>query len=467
MAQHILIVDDDEEIAAELSRVVRAAGFECKVVIDVASALAELTAGPVDVVLLDLGLPGEEGLSPVERVVRAGSSARIVVLTGRDEASLAIGALRAGASDYLVKPWKRDVLLAALRRAAGATAPVQPKEKARPRQGSSPDLLFGSSPTFRAVIDQARLAAESPRVPVLLTGECGTGKDVVGHQVHLWSPRSTGPFVSVNAACLPATLLESELFGHEAGAFTDARGTRRGLFEQAHGGTLFLDEIGELPIELQPKLLRVLEGHPFRRLGGEREISVDVRLVAATNRRLPEMIAQGRFREDLYYRLSVFELQLPPLRERSSDIAEFARHFLESSSRDMDRPVPEILPRAMEQLLAHPWPGNVRELRNVIERAVVLSRGEAIDLVHLPVEVRGAPPRRASELPMASDLLPLLPRQPPTSDELSLEAATRVHVLKVFELTSRNLTRAASLLGITRVSLRKKLKAYGIYPVQN
>ncbi len=226
-------------------------------------------------------------------------------------------------------------------------------------------------------------------MPVLLTGECGTGKDVVGHQVHLWSPRSTGPFVSVNAACLPATLLESELFGAQAGAFTDARGTRRGLFEQAHGGTLFLDEIGELPIELQLKLLRVLEGHPFRRLGGEQEISVDVRLVAATSRRLPEMIAQGRFREDLYYRLSVFELQLHPP-GAGSDIAEFARHFLESSSRDMDRPVPEILPRAIEQLLAHPWPGNVRELRNVIERAVVLSRGEAIDLVHLPVEVRGS-----------------------------------------------------------------------------
>lgn len=454
MGARILIVEDDADIGAELARVIKVVGHTCDVVTAVPDALERLENKEYSAVLLDLGLPGEDGISGLERVVKHSPNVRVVVLTGRDEAALAIASIRAGAFDYLVKPWRREVLLSALERAIAALG----VSNRVPKEGAD-ETLIGKSTEFRTVIEQARLAAKTSRVPLLLSGECGTGKDVIGKEIHRWSTQETNaPFVTINAACLPATLLESELFGHEAGAFTDAKSARRGLFEQAHGGTLFLDEIGELPLDLQPKLLRVLEGHAFRRLGGEREIRTDVRLVAATNRRLPDMIARGLFREDLYYRLSVFELVIPPLRERGSDVRELASYFLSKTARDMGRPVPVIAHRALDRLLAHGWPGNVRELRNVIERAVVLSRGEPIDLEHLPVDVRGAIAPKPVEATLPETLDP---------SALSLDAAMQIHVMKVFEHCGRNLTHAAASLGITRVSLRKRLRMYGIYPVKN
>jgi DNA-binding NtrC family response regulator len=453
MGARILIVEDDADIGAELARIIRVVGHDCEVVVAVPEALVKLRGAAYDAVLLDLGLPGEDGISALERVVKHSPGVRVVVLTGRDEAALAIAAIRAGAFDYLVKPWRREVLLSALNRAIAAKGADISARKDRPE-----DALVGQSDSFRTVIEQARLAAETSRVPVLLCGECGTGKDVIGKEIHRWSTGPGAPFVTINAACLPGTLLESELFGHEAGAFTDAKTSRRGLFEQAHGGTLFLDEIGELPLDLQPKLLRVLEGHPFRRLGGEREIRTDVRLVAATNRRLPEMISRGLFREDLYYRLSVFELVIPPLRERGVDVRELTAYFLTKTARDMGRPTPPIAARALDHLLAYAWPGNVRELRNVIERAVVLSRGEQLDLEHLPVDVRGATLRKVETAVV--DAAPL------SADLLTLESAMQLHIMRVFEQCGRNLTHASAKLGITRVSLRKRLRAYGIYPVK-
>ncbi len=265
----VLIVEDDDDVGAELAAVLGRAGHRVARAADVASARAHLDGGEIDVVLLDLGLPGEEGLSALERIGERRADAQVIVITGRDEAATAVRALRAGAADYLVKPWERAPLLRAIDAAAAQSAARRDLALARAARDDAP--IAGSSPAWREVLSETHVAAQNGRVPVLLTGECGTGKDVLARQVHGWSPRAAAPFVTVNAACLPASLLESELFGHEAGAFTDARGTRRGLFEQAHGGTLFLDEIGELPVELQPKLLRVLEGHGFRRLGGEKE----------------------------------------------------------------------------------------------------------------------------------------------------------------------------------------------------
>jgi two-component system, NtrC family, response regulator AtoC len=473
---HVLIVEADADIGAELARIMTAVGYSSECALDLKTATESLKKTRFDAVLLDLGLPGEDGISAVVRVIKESPGARIVALTSRNEAALAIEAIRAGATDYLVKPWRREVLLASLEK---AILPSQGKravtdKRSVPLQASA---LIGESNAFKLVVDQARLAAETSRIPVLLSGECGTGKDVVGREIHRWSPRAGSPFVTINAACLPGTLLESELFGHEAGAFTDAKASRRGLFEQANGGTLFLDEIGEMPLDLQPKLLRVLEGHPFRRLGGEREITTDVRLVAATNRNLPDMIARGTFREDLYYRLSVFELVLPPLRKRGVDVRILAEHFLVQTARAMERLVPEVTPRAFEKLLAYAWPGNVRELRNVIERALVLSRGEPIDLEHLPVDVRSGHGASRAEshgfsLPSVALSARITSRvgsheeQQQVAASLSLESAIRTHVTAVFEQLGRNLTKTSEALGITRVSLRKKLREYGFYPVK-
>jgi DNA-binding NtrC family response regulator len=285
---------------------------------------------------------------------------------------------------------------------------------------------------------------------VLITGEPGVGKELASALIHRWSRRGSGPYVAVNAACLSPSLVESELFGHESGAFTGASRTKRGLFEMASGGTLFLDEIGDLPLELQAKLLRVLEGHSFRRLGGEREILPDVRLVCATNRSLEESVRPGRFRPDLLMRLRVLEIELPPLRERIADVRRLALHFVAKLGAEMGLPDASVSGDALELMSRYSWPGNVRELRNVLERGLVLSRGEIAGR-HLPPELRLAAPGSPSLAPLSEP-----------GGSTSLAEAERRHVLAVYQNAGQNLTRAAKTLEISRVSLRKRLRAYGI-----
>ncbi len=476
-----LVVEDDADVADALARALARLGCEVELAASMGEAGGALGRAAFDVVLLDLGLPDREGLSALDSVLERDPRCRVVVVTGRNDAAMAVRALRRGAVDYLVKPWEREELALVVGRALGDAQARRELEAAREGGAAGAPRPVGSSPAWRRVLDELRSAAESPRAPVLVCGESGTGKDVVAQLVHQWSPRAAGPFVTLNAACLPSSLLESELFGHEAGAFTGARSTRRGLFELASGGTLFLDEIGELPLDLQPKLLRVLEGQPFRRLGGEREVRADVRLVAATNRSLPEMIARGAFREDLYYRLRVLELRLPALRERPGDVRELSLHLVGRMVGELGRPGASLDPRALDCLVAYPWPGNVRELRNVLERALVLARGGAIGREHLPEGVRAsAPPPPPPPPPVAAPAPGRAPLAAAGADrsleaaevaeaveagdaDQSLEAALRRHVVAVYARHAGNLSRSAVALGISRVALRRKLRECGAY----
>jgi DNA-binding NtrC family response regulator len=444
----VLIVEDDDDVRHAIARAVSARGAPILEARTAEAALAAAAETVVDVVVLDLGLPDRDGVATIADLLRLDPACRVVVLTGRDEARTAVDALRAGAAEYLTKPFDRKDLLAALDRAAEGAAFRREVQKAQ--LSMSDRGVVGSSPAWTRVLEELHAVAERSRASVLLLGESGTGKEVLARLLHTWSPRASGPFVTVNAACLPAQLLESELFGHEAGAFTDARAPRQGLFELAHRGTLFIDEIGEFQLELQPKLLRVLEGHPFRRIGGQREILTDVRVVSATNRDLSAMVAAGTFREDLYFRVGVLQLSLPPLRERAGDVRQLVAHFVGILGAEMGARPASVAPRALAQLEAYSWPGNVRELRNVIERALVLTRGDTLDVQHLPAEIGACAPLSAmrERLPTA------------THDRVSLEEAVRRHILAVYEEHAGNVTRTASALGITRVSLRRHLRQY-------
>ena len=330
----------------------------------------------------------------------------------------------------------------------------------------SPPSAIGESPAWLAAMEDLRAAALAPRTPVLVTGESGSGKELAASQIHAWSPRASRPFVSVNAACFSPSLLESELFGHEAGAFTGATSRKAGLFELASGGTLFLDEIGEPPLELQPKLLRVLEGHPFRRVGGERAITADVRVVSATNSQMQQAVERGRFRLDLYHRLRVVEVTLPPLRDRGDDADLLAIHFVSTLALDLGKPALGIAPEALAAIRAHTWPGNVRELRNAIEHAVVLCKGDRIALHDLPRDVVRAaaavcPPPSSRERPT----LRSAPQTPRSSlSRRGLDDVVRQHVLEVFRECEGNLAKAARALGIGRATLRRRLRDYGVTP---
>ncbi|WP_437520199.1 sigma-54 dependent transcriptional regulator [Sorangium sp. So ce726] len=454
----LLVVDDDDDVRHAISRALEKQASGMFMAATAREALAIATQATVDVVVLDLGLPDADGVAVLTALLGVDPSCRVVVLTGRDDARAAVGALRAGAADYLVKPFEREELLRAVARAGEESALRREVQQAR--QAIQDRGLVGASPAWTRVLDELHLLAERSRASVLITGESGTGKELVARLLHASSPRSAGPFVTVNAACLPAQILESELFGHEAGAFTDARSSRQGLFELAHRGTLFLDEIGEFPLELQPKLLRVLEGHPFRRVGGQRELLTDVRVVSATNRDLQAMVAAGTFREDLYFRLGVFQLSLPPLRHRTGDVRRLVVHWIAALGAEMGLRATTIAPRAVAQLELYGWPGNVRELRNVIERALVLARGGVIDIEHLPPEIGATAP--APLAPSAADVAPLPPAAvaPAADTTLSLEGAVRRHILAVYAAHSGNVTRTAGALGITRVCLRRHLRLY-------
>ena len=463
MKGRILLVEDDEAFAFALGRVLKAQGYEGHAVADGKASLAAMRAQSFDAVLLDLGLPDASGHDVLGAMVESDPNVPVIVLSGRDDAASAVRAIKAGAWDYLTKPIGADELFLVIERARDRARLRTRVEAAMRVAGTAQGV--GASPAWLQAIDAVRAAAAAPRTPVLVTGESGTGKEVCAALVHAESERAQGPFVTVNAGAFTPSLLESELFGHEAGAFTGARAAKRGVFELAAGGTLFLDELGELPLDLQPKLLRVLDGHAFRRVGGEREIRADVRLVSATNRSLEREVREGRFRLDLYHRLRVVEVALPPLRERAGDVELLTAHFLAALSRELRVPSPSMSSEALEAFRAYEWPGNVRELRNVLERAVVLRRGAEIGLRDLPAEIARA---RAND------------SRPPGHVALSLASASgarviasgtplrplhdveREHVLAVFRVCEQNLSRAARVLEVSRMTLRKKLRDYGV-----
>jgi DNA-binding NtrC family response regulator len=390
---NILVVDDEEVLQDVLDRVLRQEGHRPYFARTGEDALLQLEREPTDLVLLDLMLPGMSGMDVLRQIRQRDPDQVIVVITAYSSIEGAIEAMREGAFHYIPKPFKNEEVLLTIRKGLDqrrlARENRRLREQLEKRYGL--DNIIGKSPAMQQVFDLIRLAAPS-KSNILILGESGTGKELVAKAIHQHSRRAQGPFVTVNSGSMPADLLESTLFGHVKGAFTGAIAAKKGLFEIADEGSIFFDEIGNIPPETQAKLLRVIQEKEFMRLGGVETLRVDVRIIAATNADLDNLVAQGAFREDLYYRLNVITIHLPPLRKRTEDIPYLARHFLQEFARENGKQVEEISPAAMQRLLDYRWPGNVRELENAVERAVVLSTGGAVDVDLLPPAVRGDAP---------------------------------------------------------------------------
>jgi len=454
VADSLLLIDDDADVLRAVGDYFERIGFEVYRETSGERGLDTFARLRPNVVLLDLHLPDLGGLDVLERLRGAGAS--VILLTGQGDIATAVRAMQLGAEHFLTKPVDMGHL-------AAATARVLEKVhlsrqyallRERDHQGESPESL-GVSPAMQELARQIQLLAASERTTVLLTGESGTGKGWVARLVHRLSPRGSAAFVEVNCAGLSATFLESELFGHEKGAFTDAKERRLGLFELADGGTIFLDEIGDLASELQPKLLRVLETKTFRRLGGTRELTVDVRLVAATNRELTSEVQAGRFRQDLFYRLSVMPLRLPAVRERSrEDRLALVTRLLADLKPQLPGCPSECAAETLDRLLSAPWPGNVREMRNVIERAMLLARGApALGPEHLPPELRKGGGGGGSGGGGGAERRHLA---------LTLVDVERQHIERALRFHGGNRTRAAQELGISRATLINKIKVYAL-----
>ncbi len=452
MNESLLIVEDDTTLRLTVGEFLTDLGYAVDLAEDGAAALDLARRNSYRLILLDLRLPDIHGLQLLPQLRELDNDVLIVTMTAYPEVRTAVAALKAGAYDYLNKPFDLDDLRELVRRAL-ETRNLRHEVAWRRAQGdaSQPVGAIGESQEFVALTEITRRIAGAGRVPVLIRGESGTGKENVASAIHRLSSRASGPWVTLNCSALPEGLLESELFGYERGAFTDAKQAKHGLLELADGGVLFLDEIGDLALTLQPKLLRVLETQTFRRLGGKKELRCDVRFVAATHRDLPAMIKDGRFREDLYYRLNVAAIDVPALRERQADILPLARHFLSQAALAVDRPQLALDPALEPLLTAYAWPGNVRELRNVMERAAILCSDSRVQTTHLPREISGVSPAPTSH--------PLLRRE--DGEPATLAEAELTHIRAVLEYCQGNKTRAAEVLGITRMTLRGKLPAEG------
>jgi two-component system, NtrC family, response regulator AtoC len=390
MSLSILIIDDEPHLPHQIARFLRKHGYEVYTAADGDRGLQELQKNTIDLLLLDLRLPGLSGLEILMRIRKSDPEVPVVMLTAYGDVQTAVSAMKLGAFDYLLKGFDLDELLLVVQRALETGA--MSRELRQLRRDRSDNYHFsyivGHSERMRDVFDLVARVARS-EASVLIMGESGTGKEVVARAIHEQSNRTSGPFHPLNCAAIANNLLESELFGYEQYAFTDAKKQKRGLLELAEGGTLFLDEIGEMPLDMQAKLLRVLETRSFFRLGGSKEVKINVRVLAATNRDLEQAMKEGLFRSDLYFRLAVLKITLPPLRERPGDILLFASRFIEDFNKSLGRNVRRIAPEAQHLLLTYHWPGNIRELKNVIERAMILGNRDELWPMHLPHEIAG------------------------------------------------------------------------------
>jgi len=443
----ILVVDDEKNTREGLRWALEREEVTVLTAADGEEALEILRRESIDLVITDLRMPNLDGMGLLDAVKRECPGTAVVILTGHGTIENAVEAMKLGAYDYLIKPVNLDELSLLIDRFASTRKLVLENVELRERldEKFGFDNIVGQSPAMREVFEKVRMVAPT-RANVLLTGESGTGKEVIANAIHQNSPRRNKPFIKVNCGALPLTLLESELFGHEKGAFTHAIKTKPGRFELANGGTLLLDEISETAPEFQVKLLRVLQEGEFERVGGTQTIRVDVRVIAATNKRLDHLVQEGRFRDDLYYRLKVVEICLPPLRERVEDIPLLVDHFLEEFSRYYGKPRPRVHSAVMTALQNYSWPGNVRQLRNVIEGAVVMA-GSEITLKHLPPEIHSSP-RDEHYI-----------RVPVTA---SLEYAERLLIEAALRYNGGNRAKTARQLGIGRKTLYRKLQQYGL-----
>jgi len=450
--QNVLVVDDEESMRHLLTVILTDRGYEVRAVSNGEDALRELSVRDYDLVLSDVRMPRMDGLGLLRKALELRPDLTFIVMSAYGTHDTAIEAMKAGAYDYVSKPFKPDEVVLVLRKAEERLRLSRENRRLRSElaEGFRLENFVGSSPTLQEMLRQVRRVAPT-KTTVLLTGESGTGKELVARAIHDLSPRAAMPFVAVNCGAIPSELIESELFGHVRGAFTDASRDKKGLAAEADGGTLFLDEIGELPFALQVKLLRFLEDEMVRRVGDTRSEKVDVRVVAATARDLARAVKDGQFREDLFYRLNVVNVRLPALRERPDDVPALVEHFLAKYRRlRPEAPLQGVSPEALEVLRSHRWPGNVRELEHAVERAVVLADGPVVQEGDLPDEVRAAPAPGA--LAPGRDL----------SVKRAFRALEEQFIRAALDRTAGNRTRAAELLDLSYRALLYKIKEYGI-----
>ncbi len=436
----VLIVDDMEDLRYSLAGLVKKEGYSVSTAANGADALEIVGSSIIDLIFLDIGLPDAYGISLIGKLKEIAADTDIVMLTGLNDAKTAVDSLRAGAVDYIVKPFDiiefRSTLHRIMQsRLMGKKALLETREVGLDRL----DRIIGACEVMRRVKETILMASEVGS-PVLVTGETGTGKELVARAVHDSRSRQSGVFVKVDCGTLSAGLIESELFGYEKGAFTDAKGDKKGLVEVANGGTLFLDEIGNLPIALQPKLLRLIDESTFRKVGGIKDIQVHVRIIAATNANIEEEIDRGAFREDLFYRLNVIPIILPPLRDRGEDVLLLANYFLHTLKKELKKEINGFTPAACREMLRHDWQGNIRELRNLIEREVIFCRTGWIALSGLNALSAPPPPTRNPEI-------------------VTLREMERQYIEKILNLTNNNKSKAARFLGISRTTLREKMQS--------
>ncbi len=443
------MVDDEVNARTALAELLRDEGFEVETAADAFKALGKYEAFTPHVVVTDLKMPGMDGIELVKKIKAFEDPAALVVMTAFGAVSSAVNAMRAGAADYLTKPINFDELLVVLDKVLAEQALRRETRqlRVRVRDRVAPNNIVGMSPPMQRVFEVVDQVAPS-RASVLITGESGTGKELVANALHQRSNRASGPFIKLHCAALAESLLESELFGHEKGSFTGAAARKDGRFQLADGGTLFLDEIGEISPSIQVKLLRFLQEHEFERVGGNQTIRVDVRVIAATNRNLPEEVTKGRFREDLFYRLNVVSLEMPPLRERRSDVAPLAKFFLDRYTKENAKTIEGFTPETMDLLVGYDWPGNVRELENAIERAVVLTSGDIIEARALPSNIR---PR------VMPGGMPLVPGS-------TLGDIEKYAILETLKSTGGSTSRAAEILGISVRTIQYRLHQYNEAP---
>ncbi len=451
MRARVLVVDDDRSLCEFVSDALTTSELEVRWATTAAEAGELLDENSFDLVLVDVVLQESSGLDLCRRIARGHPDVPVIVMTAYGSMDTAVGAIRAGAYDFVSKPFSMEALGLTVARALRHQGLTREVQRLREDRSGSPALLeaIGESPAMRAVANLIERIAPSD-ANVLITGESGTGKELAARAIHRLSPRARAPFISVNCAALPESLLESELFGHAKGAFTDARGARPGLFQHAAGGVLLLDEIGELPMAMQPKLLRALQERTVRPVGSDQEVPADVRVLAATNRDIDSEVAEGRFREDLYYRINIVRVEMPPLRSRGNDVLILAQHFLERAARRSGKPVVGLTPEAAEKLSQYEFPGNVRELENSIERGVALARYEHITVEDLPDRVR------------SFSQPPVLVESGDPRDLLPMDEVERRYIVRVLRAAGGNKTQAARILGFDRRTLYRKMDRYGL-----
>ncbi len=459
MSYSILVVDDEALTLRTIGRALQTEGYEVTVASSGEDAVQAFSADHTDLALIDVVLPGIDGIEVLRQIRKLNPGTVVLMMSAYHMVDRAVESMKLGAYDYLIKPFHITDLLNTIQRASEMLAlRVRVRESVQTQKGLYDfGRVVTQNPRMQDMLEMARKAAESDKTTILIQGESGTGKEVLAKAIHYQSPRAQEPMVELNCAALPDTLLESELFGYEPGAFTDARRRKEGLLEKAHHGTLFLDEIGNMSSSVQAKLLRVLEEGTFMRLGSTRPISVDVRIIAATNKILKEAAAQGEFREDLFYRLNVMPLFIPALRERPEDVVPLALDIMQRYNRDLKKKFSGFTAAAADLLRQYSWPGNIRELKNVIERTMILAPEGEIDADQLPEEIRDYEPDRITpaEVMTSADV------SPTGHQFVTLRELEQRYIHEVLSATSNNKTQAARILGIHTTSLLRKLKREG------